>query len=64
MEKSLAQVNNNCLKVVLFGPESTGKSTLAKKLADHYNTQWVPEYARAYLQKKWDDKQEICAVED
>jgi len=64
MEKSLAQINNNCLKVVLFGPESTGKSTLAKKLADHYNTQWVPEYARAYLQKKWDDKQEVCAVDD
>jgi len=49
---------------VLFGPESTGKSTLAKSLAEYYNTQWVPEYARVYLQKKWDDNQEICTVED
>ena len=38
-------------KVVIIGPESTGKSTLCKKLAEHYNTLWVPEYAREYLEK-------------
>ncbi len=64
MEKSLAQADTRCLKVVLYGPESTGKSTLAQKLAQHYNTQWVPEYARTYLQKKWDQEQAICTVED
>ena len=38
-------------KVVVIGPESTGKSTLCEKLAEHYNTLWVPEYAREYLEK-------------
>jgi NadR type nicotinamide-nucleotide adenylyltransferase len=36
-------------KIVVVGPESTGKSTLCKKLAAHYNTIWVKEYAREYL---------------
>ncbi|TDH20630.1 ATPase [Segetibacter sp. 3557_3] len=38
-------------KIVVIGPESTGKSTLCKHLADHYNTIWCEEYARAYLLK-------------
>ncbi|MEO8108449.1 MAG: ATP-binding protein [Ginsengibacter sp.] len=36
-------------KIVVIGPESTGKSTLCRKLAEYYNTLWVPEYAREYL---------------
>jgi NadR type nicotinamide-nucleotide adenylyltransferase len=36
-------------KVVVLGPESTGKSTLSEKLAAHFNTVWTPEYAREYL---------------
>ncbi len=36
-------------KIVILGPESTGKSTLCKHLADHYHTFWCPEYARDYL---------------
>lgn len=36
-------------KVVIIGPESTGKSTLCEQLAAHYNTLWCPEYARRYL---------------
>lgn len=36
-------------KVVIIGPESTGKSTLSEQLAGYYNTSWVPEYAREYL---------------
>ena len=39
------------IKIVVIGPESTGKSTLCEKLAKHYNTLWVPEYAREYLEK-------------
>lgn len=38
-------------KIVIIGPESTGKSTLCKQLAAHYNTIWVEEYAREYLVK-------------
>jgi NadR type nicotinamide-nucleotide adenylyltransferase len=36
-------------KIVAIGPESTGKSTLCKQLAAHFNTIWCPEYAREYL---------------
>jgi len=56
--------NNKCLKIVLFGPESSGKTTLANHLAEHYKTKWVPEFARDYLQQKWNEKNEVCALED
>jgi NadR type nicotinamide-nucleotide adenylyltransferase len=36
-------------KIVVIGPESTGKSTLCEQLANHYKTDWVKEYAREYL---------------
>src|SRR4051812_30665836 len=36
-------------KIVVIGPESKGKSTLCEQLANHFNTSWVPEYAREYL---------------
>lgn len=36
------------IKVAVIGPESTGKSTLSQQLAKHYQTVWVPEYARYY----------------
>ncbi len=42
-------------KVVIIGPESTGKSTLCKQLAAHFKTSWVPEYAREYLLKNGTD---------
>ena len=37
------------LRVSLTGPESTGKSTLATRLAAHYGTTFAPEFAREYL---------------
>ncbi|MFT3978971.1 MAG: ATP-binding protein [Ferruginibacter sp.] len=42
-------------KIVVIGPESTGKSTLCTQLAAHYNTLWVAEYAREYLLKNGTD---------
>ena len=36
-------------KIVIVGPESTGKSTLSQLLAIHYGTEWCAEYAREYL---------------
>ncbi len=64
MEILLKQEPSDCVKIVLFGPESSGKTTLCKQLAEHYNTLWVPEYAREYLQKKWDTIQKVCEPED
>ncbi len=42
-------------KIVVIGPESTGKSTLCFQLAEHYQTLWCPEYAREYLEKHGTD---------
>jgi len=36
-------------KIVILGPESTGKSTLCEQLAQHFETTWCPEFAREYL---------------
>lgn len=38
-------------KIAIVGGESTGKSTLCAHLAAHYNTVWVKEYARKYLEE-------------
>lgn len=37
-------------RIVVIGPESTGKSTLSEQLAAHFHTEWVREYARGYLE--------------
>ena len=42
-------------KIVILGPESTGKSTLCEALAKHYHTVWCPEYARQYLSENGTD---------
>ncbi|WP_034062685.1 AAA family ATPase [Lacinutrix jangbogonensis] len=64
MEKKYRQQPANCQKVVLFGPESTGKTTLAKQLAHYYNSVWVGEYAREYLQNKWNNERKTCELKD
>ena len=50
MEKDLTQNESLIKRVVICGPESTGKSTLTVKLASYFNTNYVSEYARDYLQ--------------
>lgn len=47
-------------RVCVFGPESTGKSTLARDLASHFQTVHVPEFARSLL----DIKQGVCDASD
>lgn len=39
-------------RVVLIGSESTGKTTLARQLAEHYDVEWVPEFVRDYADRK------------
>lgn len=38
-------------KILVTGPESTGKSTLVQALAKYFNGEYVSEYAREYLDK-------------
>ena len=38
-------------KVTIIGPECTGKTDLSQYLATYFKTEWVPEYARAFLNK-------------
>jgi nicotinamide riboside kinase len=40
------------LKIILTGPESCGKTTLARQLAEHFDMPLVEEYVRAYFEKK------------
>ncbi|UII34270.1 ATP-binding protein [Fulvivirga ulvae] len=49
MEKDDESTDKSVKKVVVIGPECTGKSTLSSKLAEHYSTCWVKEYARRYI---------------
>ncbi|MBT3207872.1 MAG: ATP-binding protein [Bacteroidetes bacterium] len=38
------------IRIVITGPESTGKTLLSKQLAEHFKTDWIPEYAREYVE--------------
>lgn len=55
------ETSNPIKKIAVVGPESTGKSTISEQLAKHFNTVWVPEYARGYCEKltapcTWEDE--------
>lgn len=52
-------------KVGIIGPESSGKSTLARYLAKHYSGVLIPEYAREYVEQKGTTEvtfDELCAI--
>ena len=52
-------------KVGIIGPESTGKSTLARYLARRYKGTYVPEYARTYVEQKGTTEvsyEELCEI--
>ena len=53
-------MNPKIIKIAIVGPESTGKSTMAKYLADYYQTIWVPECAREYCENLTGD----CTLQD
>lgn len=40
------------LKIAFTGPESSGKTTMAKLIAEKYSTSFIPEYAREFLRDK------------
>jgi len=41
----------NLKRIAVIGPESTGKSELCQQLAAHFQSEWVPEYARFYIDR-------------
>jgi len=43
--------SSGLIKVAITGPESTGKSSIAKQLAEYFHTVFVPEFAREYIDK-------------
>ena len=49
----------NITKIVFVGPESTGKTTLCKKLAARYSTNWVCEVCRIFAEEKKQDTNDI-----
>ena len=52
-------------KVGIIGPESTGKSSLARYLARRYKGTCVPEYARTYVEQKGTTEvtyEELCEI--
>lgn len=60
MEEKLKQISNKgCIKVVLYGPESTGKSSLAKALAKYFDTVFVEEFSRQYAENKAKKNQKL-----
>ena len=54
--KVFTTTKNGLHKNSLFGPESTGKTSLAVELSKYYKTLFVKEFAREFLQKKMDKK--------
>lgn len=51
---------NPPLRIAVFGPESTGKTVLAEKLAAHFRAPLVAEYAR----ERWDQQGGVLGLED
>jgi NadR type nicotinamide-nucleotide adenylyltransferase len=64
MEKTDKQAKGNIVKVVLTGPESTGKSTIAKKLAQHFKTVWVKEFLREFAEEKYSKNQPLVYTDN
>ncbi|WP_435578410.1 AAA family ATPase [Gilvibacter sp.] len=51
MEKLFRQEQSELIKIAIVGPESTGKTTLARALASHFGTTLVPEFMRTYYEE-------------
>lgn len=49
-------------KVCFYGAESTGKSTMAKMMATHYHTEYVPEVAREIITTNDFTLEDIIAI--
>ena len=53
------------MRIGIIGPESTGKTTLARDIAQRYQGTYVPEYAREYVERKGSTEvtyDELCEI--
>ena len=64
MEKDLEQRKSDCIKIVMVGPESTGKTTLARFLAKYFDTAWVREYLREFSEVKLKNDNKLVEKSD
>ena len=64
MEENLTQEQSLIKRIVICGPESTGKSSMTENLSVYFKTNYVNEFAREFLQKKWETINEVCTKED
>ena len=64
MEENLKQQHTSVVKIVLFGPENNDKSKLSSRLATHFDSEWVADYAKEFLQKTLGKTQEFHEPED
>jgi nicotinamide riboside kinase len=68
MEKNLKQLqiigSSEIIRIAIYGPQSTGKTTLAQQLAKYFDTEYVPEFAIKYLQDKLEKTGKTCDLSD
>lgn len=53
------------MRIGIIGPESTGKTTLAKEIAERYHGTYVAEYAREFVERKGTTEvtyEELCEI--
>lgn len=53
---------NGIILICFYGPESTGKTVMAQKMAKHYNTTWVPEVARELITSNDFNREDIITI--
>ena len=54
--------DSKIIKVCFYGPESTGKSTMARRMAKHYHTVFVPEVSREMVTSNQFTEEEIVRI--
>lgn len=53
---------NNIIIVCFYGPESTGKTVMARKMAERFHTEWVPEVAREIITSNDFNREDIITI--
>jgi nicotinamide riboside kinase len=56
----IIELLSSCLRIVIVGPESTGKSTFASQLATYYQCPLVTEYGREFCEEQLAERELLC----